>query len=152
MTMFLLKSDIFLLAGIYLLSRRIGEIGAKRMLWGIACFIDTPCSDFRDKSRRADGPPDSVAGLDFLSRRARRQRARRLLRRRLAWPDRGRPVPPVTAVVGGGPCRSSRGPPAQAGAARRRSSLPPPLPSRLCALAPQIVGGADGAPTVRRSL
>ena len=45
MTMFQLKPDIFLLAGLYLLSRRIGEIGAQPMLWGNAKCIDTPCSD-----------------------------------------------------------------------------------------------------------
>ena len=74
MTMFHAKSDIFLLAGLYLLSRCIGKIGAKRMLWGNACFIDTPRSDSHDESRRADGPPWLVAGLgpDIRSRRARR--------------------------------------------------------------------------------
>jgi hypothetical protein len=55
-----LKSDMFLLAlaGLYLLSRHIGEIGAKRVLWGIVWFINTPCSDSHDERGRADGRAD----------------------------------------------------------------------------------------------
>lgn len=118
MTMFPLKSDIFVWAELYLLSRRIGEIGAKRVLWGIVWFIDTPCSDFQDQSGRAngraDGPGRASGPCDLiLTTRADRPgqatgpgdlistltRGGRLPRRPES-PDRGRPVSPV---AGGGP-------------------------------------------------
>jgi hypothetical protein len=71
LTMFPLKSDIFVWAGLYLLSRRIGEIGAKRVLWGIVWFIDTPCSDFHDEcgraNGRADGPGRATGSGDLIS-------------------------------------------------------------------------------------